>query len=378
MTTSQPRGAGVRRRIVFVTDIVTPYMVTVFGALAEISDLHVVFCSQTGTRGMQWEIEVPFAHEVIEGFTIRRRKRDATDFYLSPRILTAVMRARPEAIIAAGFSVPSLYAAVCARVLALPLLIQSDGTSRSEAGLGPESRLSRKLLLRVVWGAVANSQPAAERFAQIGFPSERIFSAPHVTDMSRFWAAARHRNGNRAGPLRLISVGRLIPRKGLEWLLRACVRAQDDGVELELIMVGDGPEEQPLRALADAQGLPVRWEGFVDQPELPALYADADVFAFPTLDDPFGMVLLEAAAAGLPVIASPHAGATADFVRDGVNGFVVEPTDTDAMAAAIARLGRDPRLRARMGEAAHTGTLGRSPATSATGYVQAVEAALAN
>ncbi len=145
---------------------------------------------------------------------------------------------------------------------------------------------------------------------------------------------------------------------------------------MELTVVGQGPEEPGLRTLAGDLGVPVRWQGFIDQPALPHLYAQADVFAFPTLLDPFGIVLLEAAASGLPLIASPHGGATGDLVRDGVNGFVIEPRDTAAMAARIVQVATEPELRARMGHAAYAATQGRTAARSANGYLEAVQAAL--
>ncbi len=100
-------------RITFLTDIVTPYMVVALDALARVADLTVLFCSQTGTRGMDWHIDLPFRHKVIGGLTISRD--DATDFYLSPRIAGALLRSRPQAIISGGFSVPSLYAALYGR-----------------------------------------------------------------------------------------------------------------------------------------------------------------------------------------------------------------------------------------------------------------------
>ena len=76
------------------------------------------------------------------------------------------------------------------------------------------------------------------------------------------------------------------------------------------MVVGSGPEEAALRALTADLGLveAVEFLGFVDQPGLPAVYEAADAFAFPTLDDPFGVVLLEAAASGLPLVASPFGG----------------------------------------------------------------------
>jgi glycosyltransferase involved in cell wall biosynthesis len=100
------------------------------------------------------------------------------------------------------------------------------------------------------------------------------------------------------------------------------------------------------------------------------------VFAFPTLDDPFGIVLLEAAATALPVVASPYAGATLDLVEDGATGFILDPDDTAGWARALAELARDPDLRWRLGARGHQATLERTPARAAEGYVEAVRHAL--
>ena len=370
---------GVRIRIAFLTDIATPYMAAVLDALARRAHLTAVFCSHTATRGMDWQLEMSFAHEVVGGVTIRRRRRDATDFYLSPRIVSALHRARPEAVISGGFSIPSSYAALYCQVRRIPLLIHSDGTAASEAGIGRAQLAARRALRLLAWGAVANSAPAAARFAELGFPPRRVLRAAHAAQVQPLWRVAADRRYGSQGPLRLLSVGRLIARKGLEPLLRAVAQARRDGVDVELTVAGSGPDGQRLRALAAELAVPVRWLGFVDQPGLARVYADADAFAFPTLaGDPFGIVVLEAAAAGLALIASPRAGATEDLLTDGANALVVDPDDTGEMAAAIARLAGDPQLRRTLGLAASSATRERTPAACAAGYLSAVQAALAS
>lgn len=366
-------------KVAFLTDIVTPYGVAVLEALGRRCDLTVLFASESGTRGLAWQFDggLPFRHELIGGLTVRRSSPDATDFYLSPRVVAALRRARPDAIISGGYSFPSLYAAAYAQTARVPLLIHSDGTHDSEARLRPEQRLARRVVVRLAWGAVGNSEPASRRLVEIGFRPERVFRALHATRLEPLWHVGERRNARRAGPLRVLTVGRLIPRKGIDLLLRAVARAAASGTAVDLTVVGSGPEEGRLRTLAGDLGLAPRWHGFVDQPGLPELYADADVFAFPTLDDPFGIVVLEAAAAGLPVIASPHGGATEDFVRDGINGLVVEPRDTAALAAAIGRLADDGELRAAMSDAAYTSSRTRTPEATAAGYVDALAAAVA-
>jgi glycosyltransferase involved in cell wall biosynthesis len=362
-------------RVVFLTDIKTPYMLAVFEELARRTDLHVVFCSESGDRGAEWRFEPPsFSHEVVGGAAIRRGA-DLITYYLSPRIALAIRRARPEAVIAAGFSVPTLYAAAVTLPARVPLLIHSDGTSFHERSLSRAQRAARAVLLRVATACVANSVPAADRFIELGAREDRVFLAPHSTDIARFHAVAEEREqGGSRSSIRVLAVSRLLPRKGVDRLIAAVARAAAAEPAIELRVVGAGPDEDDLRRQVEALGIADRVEltGFVDQDELPGLYRDADVFAFPTLDDPFGFVVLEAAAAGLPIVASPWGGATGDLVRDGETGLVRDPHDVEGFAAALVTLARDQTLRRRLGQAAHASTLERTPAAAAEGFAAAV------
>lgn len=366
-------------RVTFVTDIVTPYMVTQFDALAKRTKLHVVFCSETGSRALPWQLDprLSFSHDVIGGLSLPGRTGGA-DLHLSPRILRAIARSRPDAVVASGYSVPTAYASLWCAGSGRPLVIHSAGTSRSERCLGRAQWLARRVLLARAATCAAASVPAAERFRELGVPAERIFLTTHTTNLEPLWPVGRERTYGPTDTLHVLAVGRLIVRKGLDRLLHAISQASRRGTAVELRVVGSGPEEERLRGLARELGIAhaVRFDGFVDQAQLPAVYAEADAFAFPTLRDPFGHVLVEAAAAGLPAIASPEAGATHEVIEHDRNGLVVDPGDVGAMTEALVRLAGDRALRERLGRAAHQSTLHRTPDRSARGFVEAVEAAL--
>jgi glycosyltransferase involved in cell wall biosynthesis len=361
-------------RVAFLTDIVTPYMVAVFRELSARCELTVIFCSLTGTRAMPWSsMRLDFAHRVVGGRAIRRATPDAADIYPSPRILRELLASRCDVVISGGFSFPSLYAAIYRRASRRRLLIHSDGTRGSEIGIGRGQQLTRQLLSRLSDGAIGNSREATQRFTELGF--DPVFEAPHSTDIEQFLEVGRTRAYGTSVGLRLITAGRLIPRKGLDRLLRAVACARQQGATVDLTIVGTGQDERKLRELAAELGLDdVRWVGFVEQGQLPALFAQADAFAFPTLDDPFGIVLLEAAASGLALLASPHGGATGDLVADRRHGFVVEPDDTEGFAKAIAELARDPNLRERTGRAVYALARERTPAHTADAYLSAARA----
>ena len=366
-------------RVVFLTDIVTPYMVAVLEALADRVDLTVVFCAKTGSRGAEWAFADPFrfSYRVLGGLAIPRH--DSADLYPTPRILHALAELRPAVVISGAFSFPTAFAALYGRLSGARLIIHSDGTSISERGLGRAHGIARTLLLRRAAVCVGNSEPAVARFVELGVAADRVLRAPHSTSLTALHAVARDRFGKPEpdGPMTVLHVGRLIPRKGIDRLVRAMAMAVRDA-PVRLLLVGSGAEEDRLRRLTIEQGVEaaVEFRGFVDQPDLPAVYAESDAFAFPTLMDPFGIVVLEAAAAGLPIVASPYGGATLDLVVEGRNGFVAAPDDTAAWARALVDLASDPKLRRRYGEAGHAATLTRTPAAAAEGYAAAVEAAL--
>lgn len=363
-------------RLAFLTDIVTPYMSAVFEALAQRSRLTVLFSAARGSRGADWAIgDSPRANQFVVGGTVIRRGVDSTDYYPSPRILGALARAHPDGIVVGGFSFPALYAAVYSRFVGCALAIHSDGTSDSEREISRGQRLARAVMLRACGCAVANSAAAERRFLELGVRPGRLFRANHTTNIEPLWAVARQRSEAPAeGPLRVISVGRLIPRKGIDLLIEAVARAVGAGVDLRLNIVGSGPEEGRLRELARERelGSRVRFHGFVDQPQLPALYAEAEVFAFPTLEDPFGIVALEAAAAGLAIIGGRDAGATQELVRHGETGLATDPRDVERTAAHLADLAADRGRTAAMGRAAHRETLERTPDAAAQGYLAAI------
>ena len=117
-----------------------------------------------------------------------------------------------------------------------------------------------------------------------------------------------------------------------------------------LLFVGDGPERGRLEEEAQPYGDAVRFLGFRNQSELPALYDLCDVFVLPSRFEPWGLVVNEVMNAGRPVIVSDRVGAASDLVGNGDNGFVYPSGDVAALASRLLQILESSRLRARMGE----------------------------
>jgi colanic acid/amylovoran biosynthesis glycosyltransferase len=152
--------------------------------------------------------------------------------------------------------------------------------------------------------------------------------------------------------LRILAVGRLVPVKGHAVLLEALARLMRSGIDAELTIVGDGPLRPSLEALArDLQLAPrVHFAGRVGQDDIMLFYADADVFALSSMAEGIPVVLMEAMAAQLPVVA-PRIHGIPELVEDGRHGLLVGRGRSDELAEALAMLARDPKRRAQMGRA---------------------------
>jgi len=144
------------------------------------------------------------------------------------------------------------------------------------------------------------------------------------------------------GRFRLISVGRLVERKGFDHLIRALARLPD---EVELLLVGDGPLEAELKTLSRAEGVEerVRFLGFQTREAIHALLRRADCYVLSSLHEGLGIVVQEAMDAGLPVVATDNGGQV-DLIRSPRNGLLVPPGDPVALAEAIRAVRDDPAL----------------------------------
>jgi phosphatidylinositol alpha-mannosyltransferase len=205
-------------------------------------------------------------------------------------------------------------------------------------------RYMKKLAARI---AVSS---AARHFVSQYFPGEyRII--PNGVDVD-FYAKARPFPEYRDGKVNILFVGRVEPRKGAMYLLRAYAKLKEHRPDTRLIFVSAGPQLGAMRRFVRENGLrDVLFAGRVDDIDKARFYKTADIFCAPsTGQESFGIVLLEAMAAGRAVVASDIHGYK-KVVQRNVTGLLVEPRDADALCRAISQLIDDPALRERLGDA---------------------------
>ncbi len=257
---------------------------------------------------------------------------------------------------------PALPVGLVGPQLRLPYAVVLHGAEITVPGRLPGSA---QLLRRVLRGAglvvAGGGYPLAEaeRAARRGLPSVLV---PPGVDTDRFVplddaarAAARARFGlPPEGPL-VVSISRLVPRKGMDVLVQASVLLARRHPDLTVAIGGGGRDHDRIQRLIDDTGAPVRLLGRIEHDDMPALYGCGDVFAMLCRNrwggleqEGFGIVFVEAAAAGVPQVAGDSGGA-AEAVEDGETGIVVRrPADPRAVADALDELLRDPTRRAAM------------------------------
>ena len=337
-------------RIALLTEIPTPFRIPLWNALAAIADvdLRVLLLRELDPR-RTYELhkdEWRFDACVLGGVDRLVRGRWIV---LNRRVGHELRRCGPEVIVVGGWNQPAYFqAALHARRKRAALVLWVESTARDERpGSLPLERLKRWMV------AAANAflvpgRASAAYLESFGVAPDRIAVAPNAVD-ERFAenvAAARAGRAEIRAELGLerccfLYVGRLAREKGLDVLMRAFA-----GVPGELVVVGEGPQEHEVTKLAPPG---VRLLGHVRHDDLPRWYAAADAFVLPSRSEPWGMVLNEAASAGLPLVATDAVGAAYDLIEPGINGLLVEAGDAAALREALLRLAADEAFRARAG-----------------------------
>jgi glycosyltransferase involved in cell wall biosynthesis len=221
---------------------------------------------------------------------------------------------------------------------------------------------------RTVDGVLATCSDETRELLALGVPGASIAVVPCGVDIDRFRPAGPAEPRGR--PHRILSVGRLVQRKGVDLVITALARLAAEGrTDVELVVVGgsggtsdirDDPEVRRLEELARQLGVAdrVHIRGQVPQAELPRLLRSADAVVCAPWYEPFGIVPLEAMACGVPVVVSAVGGLT-DSVVHGETGLHVPPRDPDAIASALTALFDDAPLRRRLGRAGRRRTESR-------------------
>jgi glycosyltransferase involved in cell wall biosynthesis len=371
-------------RVALLTEIIAPYRIPVFNALArqEGIHLHVIFLAETDPTQRQWLLykdEIEFSYEVLPAW---RWRRGGWHILLNVGMSSALDRFHPDSILCGGYNHPAFWEAlVWSKFHHARFAAWIESTGRDQRSSGILAEVLKRWFVRNCSSFAVPGKSSFDYVRSMGIPAERIHTAPNAVDIRRFAALARsvrdREEQSRAElglPLRyFLYAGRIVPEKGVFHLLQAYTElAPDVRSRVGLVFVGEGAAKSELmNASARVRPGTVVFPGFAQRDQLAAIYALAEALIFPTLSDPWGLVVNEAMACGLPIIATDVAGCTADLVQDGENGYVVPAANAGKLAEAMANFGRDPQLAARMGERSARLIEGFSPESCAAGLAAA-------
>lgn len=315
------------KRLAIATNIVAPYRIPLYDALASDFDVRVITSgSETNRSGWdEWAKRSEVSFRQAWGGSFAREKKDQqgntydlTFMHINPGLLFELTRWNPEAIITTEMGVRTLICLLYGVVARVPVWIWWGGTVHTERSIGPLRSGLRAFLARWAPNWISYGRTSTEYLRSISIPRSRICQIQNSVDETRF---SPH------GPLRfdldsrktdLLCVGQLMNRKGIPHLLRALREVLQVERQFRLHLVGTGPEEDHYKDMAGTFGLSdhVVFHGRVAPEEMPAVYRSCDALVFPTLEDVWGLVVNEAIYSRLPVLSSVYAGSTHELVPE--------------------------------------------------------------
>lgn len=371
-----------KRRMALITELIAPYRIPVFNALAHRDELelHVIFLSRTDSSMRQWHVyeeEIQFSYEVLPGW---RQRIGKFNILLNRGVAEALRKFCPHVIVCGGYNyVASWQALRWAKRRHVPFILWSESTGSDRRNEHAPMEFLKSKFVGSCDGFVVPGRSARDYLLSLGVRSDQISVAPNAVDLGWFTGAAAavqqhkdHWRAQRGLPERyFLFVGRLVREKGVFDLLHAyeqlplVLREQ-----IGLVFAGEGPMRAELESHArEIHPGSVHFAGFLHREELASYYALAECFVFPTHTDTWGLVVNEAMACGLPVVCTRVAGCAADLIHE--NGRLVPAGDSAELSRAMDEIAVQSEARVRMGEESRQRIEAYSPERCAAGLAAA-------
>lgn len=298
---------------------------------------------------------------------------------LSPGIVGQLLQFKPDVILTQAYSLWTLFAVLFKPWGRWKLIIIYDGSSPNSDFQDSQLRsFFRRAMSRHADAFISNSDAAKDYLINgVGAKPKNVFTRTYLVPDAT--TLQQNLNNNEIAELKLkhpifLYVGRIIYRKGIKALLEACSILQSQGYDdYTLLLIGIGEQRQELEAFIKDRNLEKRviWVGWVDYGCLGTYFQQADVFVFPTLEDIWGMVALEAMVFGKPVLCSKWAGAV-ELIIEGENGYIFDPYQPEELALAMRCFLDHPELVDSMGKQAQHLIRQKNPLSAAESFTEII------
>lgn len=377
-------------RVLLLNNVPAPYFDPLFERVGRESAWELTVCyASNWNQAVGWKAETVTQSDAHRTIILDRQKpwlnaRLGSSVAASAALVEILRREQPDYLLIYGYTLlPQMTALLWAMATKTPFAVAGDANIYTDVVTGLKRFVKGGWLRQVVRRAAALlSVGTANRlfWSAYGARAEQIFDARFAVN-NDFFAQASAGRKNDAETLRgklgltnkvvFLFVGRLVKRKNVDLIIRAAQQLNDE--RIAVVIAGSGDELEPLEALA-AGDPRVIFAGNVAQTELPMFYALADALILPASQEPWGLVVNEAMACGLAIIAHRHCGAAVDLVGAD-NGAVLNSFSADELAEAIRRIASDDALRHSMQQRSREKIQAWSIESAASGIIHAVKTA---
>ena len=339
-----------KKRVAIITNIPSPYRVGQFINLQnKILEYEFFFIfSDIGDKERSWDVNLEGLRNAVflnSRPLMLKTKSEVRGYYLSLDVFKTLNSIAPDVVIVCEYNMISIQAFLFCKIKNKKVISMTDGTLNAEKRFGQLRNLLRRLIIPRADMCIASSTKSKELQMHYGAREERIIIAFLTVDVDYFRIEREEYHSHK-----LLYVGSIIERKGIDLLLKALSFIMKD---YTLTIVGDGKEKNRLIDYVEQNGMKefVKFVPFRQKEELREIYNSHDIFILPTREDCFGLVINEAMAASMPIISSCYADGAYDLVRDGENGYIVNPYDPAEFANTIEKLIENDELVEKMGKA---------------------------
>ncbi|MAG44559.1 hypothetical protein CL633_01590 [bacterium] len=311
-----------RQKILLIMNIITPYNIPVYNYLAlKLENFEIYFLAKIESN-RQWRIceKINFKYKILRGLNFYILKKD-WGIHINPGLFFKLIKLNPDIVVIGGYDAPSYWLALLyCKIFRKKIVLWSGSTLLSSQYKYGLIGFGKKIFIKSADSYLSYGTKAKEYLEYFGAKPDFIINGYNTVDIKYFQKCVqlkRHAN------YIMLFVGHLAQHKGIKEALQALKLLKNSPI---FIIIGDGPKKENLKNYCQKHKLDkVHFKGYIQKHEIINYYSKADFLIMPSLREVWGLVINEALASGLFILASKYAGATYDLIKSGENGFIIDP-----------------------------------------------------